>query len=85
MVARGKFHVVNVEASQPVGALGQKLRVVNEAEVLLDLRVAGVVPIIGHRGGKFLQQRGEIGFHRQFFHGFPNSMPNFTPRCFASP
>jgi hypothetical protein len=26
MVARGKFHVVDMKARQPVGAFGQKLR-----------------------------------------------------------
>ena len=68
MIARGKFHVVNMETRQPVGVRGQMFRVVDEAEVGLDLRVANVVPVINRRG-KFRQQRLKIGFDRQFLDG----------------
>ena len=45
VVAPGKLHVVDVEAEQAV-ALGFEVQsVVDEAEVFLDLRVAGVVPV----------------------------------------
>ena len=44
---------VNMKSRQPLDALGQKLGVVDEPKLLLDLRVSDVMPII-HRGrGKF--------------------------------
>ena len=45
MVARGKLHVVDVKSGEARGERFEMQRVVDEAEVFLDLRVAGVVPV----------------------------------------
>ncbi len=67
MVARGKFHVVDVKASQPVGQRGQMFRTwLMKPRSCLICRVAAVVPVINMRRGKFPQQHFKIGFHRQF-------------------
>jgi len=70
VILRRELHVVDVEAGQPVGERRQILGVPDEAEVLLDLRVAGVVPVNDFRAGKLLQEIPEIIFRRQFLDAF---------------
>lgn len=43
----------------------------NEADVVLDLRVAGVVPVADGGGGELLEEEGQIGFERNLDDGLP--------------
>ena len=69
VVAAGKLHVVDVEAEEAVAQGFQMHGVLDEPEVLLDLGVAGVVPIDQVGAGDFAEQELEIALERQFLQG----------------
>src|ERR1017187_918395 len=65
MVASGKLHVVDVKAGEMVAQGFQVRRMADEAEVFLDLRVAGVVPIDQLRAGDFVEEKLEIALRSE--------------------
>ena len=69
MVARGRLHVVKVEAGQPVRERFQMHRVLDETQVFLDLRVARVVPVAKAGAGQIPKQKRIIALERQLFEG----------------
>src|SRR6266516_2595593 len=70
MVARRELHVVDVKTHQPVRERSEMHGVMNEAEVLFDLRVAGIVPVTDGGAGKFPEEQREVTFERDFLQGF---------------
>src|SRR5258707_14394361 len=67
VVARGKLHVVDVKPGKARGERFEVQRVMNEAEVFLDLRVAAIVPIKNVRTVEFAEEKLEVAFERDFF------------------
>lgn len=70
MVAAGELDVVDVEAMQPLEHGFEMHGVIDEAEVVFDLGVAAIVPVTNRVGLKFLEEKSEVGFERNFFEGF---------------
>ena len=66
VVVVGKFHVMNVKAGQAGGQRLKLLRVLDETEVFLDLRVAGVVPVNDVRTVKVAEEIFEVAVQRNF-------------------
>ena len=56
MVAAGEFDVMNMKTGEPVGAFRQESGMIDEAHVVFDLRVPGVVPIIDGGSEELIQQ-----------------------------
>src|SRR5258708_5848476 len=69
MVAAGKLYVVDVKAKEAITQGLKVHRVVDEAEVLFNLGMAGVVPINQGRAGNFAEQELVIAFDGQLFEG----------------
>src|SRR5437016_1898910 len=59
MICAGKMHVMNVKAGQIVPQTLQMHRMMNKAEVLFDLSMAGVMPINQVWTGQFAKQKRE--------------------------
>ena len=59
--------VVDVKAEEAVAARFQMRPVVDKAEVLFDLRVAGIVPVDEVRAGDFGEEGGVVAFDGEFF------------------
>ena len=45
MIATRRLHVVDVKTREPIPQRFQVHRVTNEAEIFLDLRMSGIVPV----------------------------------------
>lgn len=69
MVPAGVLDVMDVEAGEAVAAGFQVRPVIEEAEVLFDLRVAGVVPVNEARAGDFSEEKVVVAFDGEFFEG----------------
>src|ERR1043166_7392365 len=70
MVSPGELHVVDVKTIEPLGHGFQMHGMMDEAEVLLDLGVAGVMPIDDRRRSEFLEEKWEIAFEENFLERF---------------
>ena len=69
MVVSLGLHIVDVKTSKPVSISLEMLGVMDEAEVLFDLRVTRVVPIGQGRAFEFAEQEGEVIFKGHFLYG----------------
>jgi len=83
VVLRRKLHVMDVKAGKSVGERFEMRRVLDEAEVFLDLRVAGVVPINNVGAGKFAEEKLEIGVERNFLERLPVFAAEFETEFFG--
>ena len=83
MIVRGKLHVVKVKSGQARGERFEMLGVVKEAEVFLDLRVAGVVPINNVRAVKLAEEELEVAFQRNFLERLPVFDAEFEAALFG--
>ena len=70
MIACRKLHVVDMKTGQSVRERIDVHGVTNEAKVLFDLGVAGIMPVTDGRVGEFLEEQCEIAFERNFLQRF---------------
>jgi len=70
VVARGELDIVDVEAGEVAGEGVEVDDVVDEAEIFLDLGVAGVVPVDDGGAVDFLEEEVEVVLEGEFVDGF---------------
>src|SRR5882762_8124925 len=66
VVTPGKLSVVNMKTGKPMRQRFEVHSVANEAEVLLDLRMAGVVPVSHGGAGEFAEEKTAVALERKF-------------------
>jgi len=84
VVFPGELHVMDVKTRQPAAQRLQMHRVMNEPEVFLDLRVAGVVPVNQIRARDLAEQELVIAVDGQFLERLPILDASRMPRDSAS-
>ena len=82
VVTGRKDHIMDVKAGQARGERCQVPLMLDEAEVLLDLRVARVVPISNGGAVKFLEQLFKIAVERDFLERLAIFDAQFDPPFF---
>ena len=88
VVSGWKLDIVQVKTAEPAGHRLEVQPVVNEAEVLLDLRVADVVPVADIGVIKPLKEKVPVGVYRDFLEGFADLDTQFDApqaRLFGDP
>ena len=67
VVFAGELDIVDVETGEGVAQGLQMQLMVDEAQVFLDLGVAGIVPIRQGRTIEFFEEESEVAIERKFF------------------